>query len=138
MRASLLTIVTYRRRVCLGRIVNAAFEPSPLGRCVASVWTDVTSRHTTVRVHGFQLMPDHLHAVIECVGGGIALPDLVRLFKSTCTREAHRNHHIPATTPLWQRSYHDRWLTSAVAVCRAIRYVEANPSQAAKRRKTSR
>jgi len=134
----LVTFVTAHRRPLLGQIHDGAFVPSVVGRIVEESIEWTGAGPMGARVLAAQCMPDHVHIVVDLRVARAGLGRFVATVKARATREAHRHHHIPATTPLWQRSYHDRWLTSAVAACRAIRYVEANPEQAAERRKTSR
>lgn len=67
-----VTLCTSSRKQVFGRIVgtgpDARMELSDIGRIVFGCWYAIPDHFPHVRVHEMQIMPDHLHAIIELTG----------------------------------------------------------------------
>src|SRR6185437_8831547 len=123
---------------------------SDAGSMVHSVLADLDSWHPRVRIDVFQVMPDHIHAIVvlrrvpatalttqSVTSRGsspreIALPDVVRQIKSLTT--ARYRHAVTLhgwsrfSGRLWQRNYYERIIRDARALANIRRYIRANPS----------
>ena len=77
-------------------------------------------------LHGWVIMPNHVHAVFEPKS---ALPATMRWLKGRTSREANR--HLGRTgLPFWQDESYDHWIRSTGELEDVIAYVENNPVKA--------
>ncbi len=86
-------------------------------------------------VHASAILPDHIHMVIGIHRRRIRV--IVGHLKSKATRELKRQHlWLDEDRPIWGEHGWNIALDSALAVERAIRYVEDNPLKEGKKRQT--
>jgi REP element-mobilizing transposase RayT len=85
------------------------------------------SRAAGLVLHGWVLMPDHLH-LLASLGAGCSLPSAMHRLKSASARAANRA--IGRKGRLWARAYHDRALRRDESVIAVARYIIANPIRA--------
>lgn len=60
-----VTICTYGRRCVLGEIVDGRMLLSELGRVVEDAWAMIPEHFKDTRADVFQVMPNHLHGIVE-------------------------------------------------------------------------
>jgi len=98
-----------------------------MARCVGAAFTDVSQR-LGYRIHACSIMPDHVHLVVG--RHGYRVEQVVRCLKQAATiRLREEGFTITSPSP-WARGLWKVYLNDAVAVRRAIRYVEQNPVNA--------
>jgi len=73
------------------------------------------------RCHGFVLMPDHIHLLIELNETESSLPAVIRLFKGRMSPTLRR------LGMSWQRGYFDRRLREDDSIGVVLRYMLINP-----------
>jgi REP element-mobilizing transposase RayT len=71
-------------------------------------------------------MPNHVHVVVEMVGG--SLSDIVRSWKSFTARKA--NAQLARSGPFWHVDYFDRYMRNEEHLAQTVEYVEQNPVKA--------
>jgi len=126
---------------------------SETGKIVENVWKEIPDHFPTVQVEVFQIMPDHVHGIVEIrdlitqnksnpVGVEYIQPrqrqktkfqhitpnslhSIIRSFKAAVTREAHRK--VSLRWPGWQRSFYDRVIRDEVEHYFIRQYIELNP-----------
>ena len=116
-RAYLLTTVTANRRPW--------FREFRLGRLVVEELRAACDAQRAEWL-AWVLMPDHLHWLL--VLGDATLADLMRQVKSNSARRIRRE--ADASSPVWQRSYHDHAVRRGEDLRRVARYLVANPLRA--------
>jgi REP element-mobilizing transposase RayT len=138
----------------LGRVVDGRMILSETGKIVETDWKEIPDHFPTVRVDVFQIMPDHVHGIVEIrdlnnqnknnpVGAEYIQPrrgeqksefqhatpnslhSIIRSFKAAVTREAHRRTSL--RWPGWQRSFYDRIIRDEVEHYFIRQYIELNP-----------
>jgi len=77
-----------------------------------------------VRLHGYCVMPDHVHIVCSIESEKSDFQAFVRTFKRETSRRAHR---LGCASFAWQRDYWDRFIRVEEDVVEIIKYVLANP-----------
>jgi len=87
----MLTMVIEGRRPLFGRLYrtgdDARIELTPLGNAVRDAWWDIPRYHPQVRILDLQMMPDHLHGIIQVMEQmPYDLSRVVRGFKTGCGR----------------------------------------------------
>jgi putative transposase len=139
-----VTICAHERRCVFGRIVDAKFAPSRLGRIVRECWMAIPEHFPQTGLHEFVIMPNHLHGVVAItpvVGAqhrcalsagdsknGVksgSLGAIVRSFKTIVGRRAHRE--LGWSGPIWQRNYFERVLRDGREFSDTSRYIAENP-----------
>ena len=63
--AYFVTLCTHDRMRVLGRVVNGRMILSETGKIVENVWKEIPDHFPTVQVEVFQIMPDHVHGIVE-------------------------------------------------------------------------
>ncbi len=138
----------------LGRVVDGRMILSETGKIVENYWKEIPDHFPTVRVDAFQIMPDHVHGIVEIrdltsqnknnpVGAEYIQPrrgeqnsefqhvipnslhSIIRSFKAAVTREAHRRASL--RWPGWQRSFYDRIIRDEIEHYFVRQYIELNP-----------
>lgn len=155
-----VTLCTSSRKQVFGRIVgtgpDARMELSDIGRIVFGCWYAIPDHFPHVRLHEMQIMPDHLHAIIELTGTSnkgtlaatlrIAATDaadpyierrngprrgslgaIIGAFKSESTKRANSLNGSMAQR-LWQPNYFERTIREFNGESgRIARYIIENP-----------
>ena len=75
-------------------------------------------------LHGYCLMPDHLHVLLSPSESNIPLSDWLRDFKSFTTHEFVK---LSGKAPLWQRSGYDHICREAETAETVLAYLADNP-----------
>jgi REP element-mobilizing transposase RayT len=130
------------RRCIFGDVVDGQVQLSGLGALVRDRWLQIPLHHPGVETDAFVVMPNHIHGVLRIVEpsgtDGIARPraggptprsigTIVGSFKAGVTRR-HRRSGGPASSPIWQRGYHDHVIRIDHALDRVRQYIAANPA----------
>lgn len=136
----LVTIGTHGRPWVLGQVTRWQMHPSPLGDLVLEQAWGVSRWCPHAAMDCVAVMPNHLHFILVMRGGTFdCAPRLARgpqkasvsmivgQIKSRVTAAAIRKGLWLRSRPLWQRSFHDRWLPDLRALRAARRYLELNP-----------
>lgn len=116
-RPYLVTTPTFNR--------NRLFADDELARIVARK-TLCTDLWRGGRLHGWVLMPDHWHALLDL--GGDDLSNVIRRFKSVTARAI--NVARGCNEPVWQEGFHDHALRKEETIVGVLRFVLANPLRA--------
>src|SRR5260370_11101801 len=61
------TICANYKRSIFGRVSQTSVELSALGRIASECWTAIAFHFARANVHGFMVMPNHMHGIIEIV-----------------------------------------------------------------------
>jgi REP element-mobilizing transposase RayT len=69
--AYFITICVQDKQCMLGRVVDSRMTPSECGQVVQHVWDTLPQRFPTLVLDAFQLMPNHLHAILVIPGTGL-------------------------------------------------------------------
>lgn len=137
-----ITICTQNREHFLGQIdpETALLAPTPIGQVAIDCWAAIPTYFPFVELDAFQLMPDHLHGVLQVCkpltdqtdyqpnqfgpqSGNLA--SIIRGYKSAITQHARINK-IPFG---WQPRFYDRVVRNANELDRIRQYIENNPTQ---------
>ena len=65
------TLCTENFRCLFGNVEREAMVPNAQGKMVEGWLTEIENKFPGVRIDSFQLMPNHLHAIICIMGGGL-------------------------------------------------------------------
>jgi putative transposase len=143
-----VTICVEARRCIFGRINENQTELSGLGSIVREIWNAIPRHFAHVNLHGFVIMPNHVHGLIEiaCQDGAqhaaplqeasAAIPGrpqvkagslsaIVRSFKAAVTLRARKELGWPGE--IWQRNYFERVVRDGQEFSDAARYIAENP-----------
>src|SRR5262249_35164354 len=69
--AYFITICVQDKQCMLGRVVDSRMTLSECGEVVHHVWETLPQRFPTLVLDAFQLMPNHLHAILVIPGTGL-------------------------------------------------------------------
>jgi len=103
-----VTICAHNRECYFGNIDNCKMILNNSGKMVQIVWNEIPKYYNGIKIDAFQIMPNHIHGIIEIdntVGatprgcffangqaqgpaptGGLSLPDVVHRFKTMTTK----------------------------------------------------
>ena len=124
-----ITINTHRFRHTLGTVEDGEFAPNAIGEIVEQAWENTVAKMADVVVGAFQLMPNHLHAVVQLHRTRQPLSRLIGTFKSAVTREVRAAGLWQDKHPFWHRSFHERKIWNDASYRRTVQYVEDNPKK---------
>lgn len=139
-----VTMVTQRRLMLFGEIVDEEMQLNAVGKIAHTCWKAIPVHFPRVEIDEFVVMPNHLHGVIvidenNAVGATHASPlqkrsgpipgslgAIVGAFKSAVTRQISKQFGRLGH-PIWQRNYHDRIIRDEDELHRIREYVHYNP-----------
>jgi len=158
--AYFVTICTRSRMQVFGRIfgtdATARMELNDVGGIVDECWRAIPEHFPHVHLHEMQIMPDHLHAILELdqrhfhgnveaiqwvaatiavngSGPGLngprrgSLAAIIGAFKSETTKRVNRLNDTPGK-PLWQPNFHERAIREYNGEWgRIAQYIAENP-----------
>lgn len=136
----MITLVVKERRPLLGVLkgdgetVPAVVEPTPLGRAVMQSLVDIPKFYPEIVIWTFQLMPDHLHAILfvkERIP--VHLGKVINGFKVGCNR-AYKELVKGELPGLWEDGYNDVILDREGQLQRMKAYIHDNPRRLAIKR----
>ena len=136
-----MTICTEHRKHILAEIYPVGADDSvrpygtfeykltPVGEMVENCIHQIEERQSTIFVHKYVVMPNHIHMVIaiDDTAGGQSRPPLQKIvqgFKSVTTRKCWDY----GRTTLWQRSYYDHIIRSEAEYLQIWQYIDENPA----------
>jgi len=147
-----LTLCTYKHQCFFGEIKNQKMYLNQFGKIVQNVWKSLPDHHP-IKLDQFQIMPNHLHFIIQIRRTGApwcaripkiesqthagaarsapTLGNIIRLFKSTCTKKINRSIRAPRGAPyparLWHRNYYEHIIHHPKSLIRIRQYILNNP-----------
>ena len=140
-----VTINTRKSQALFGVVVNGRMVLSEMGRMAEGCWREIPKHFPHARVDEHVIMPNHMHGLIELIGGeqaiasgrAIARPytlgDVVGAYKAAVSREIGRGGQLPArapaagASPIWHRNYWDVIVQDAQALANIRHYIRLNP-----------
>lgn len=151
--AYFITIVTHNRQCLFGNIIDNEMMLNEFGVLVKNEWLKTGIIRPNIVIDAFVVMPNHLHGIliitdnddgysrgdtlqrvstktIEQFGKPTknSIPTIVRLFKSTTTKQINQLHQTPMQ-PLWQRNYYEHIIRNEVELNRIRQYIIDNPKK---------
>ena len=134
-----VTIVTHKRRVLFGDVVDDKMQLNETGQLVVDVWEWLAARHSHVELDSYVVMPNHLHGIIvidDHRGGDSriaptkhkSLGRLVGMFKTVTTKQVNLAQGTPGQR-LWQRNYYERVIRNDEEWNWVREYIAGNPTQ---------
>ena len=116
-----ITINTYKKSKYFGQIINNEMVCNRYGDIVLEEKDNIFDSNT-IDIVCFQLMPNHLHMIVEFkVNGAIKLKNAVSYFKSYLTRK------VKDINPLWSRGFYDRVIRDEKEFENVYKYILNNP-----------
>lgn len=150
-----VTICTENRENLFGEIVDGKMILNIVGNMIEKLWNKIPERFDTVELDKFQIMPNHVHMVIQIVGAGfiparnnpareqtrattrvapttVVLGDIIGAFKSLTTHEyilnIKNNGWKPFDKRLFQRNYYEHIIRTENDLNKIREYIINNPS----------
>ena len=141
-----VTICAGQRRCILSRINRQQVELTQLGHIARESWITIPLHFPRFNLHSFVIMPNHMHAIIEIAGTGLAqhaaplrgkehggfhgvqagsLSAIVRSFKAEVSRRGR--DELSWDGRIWQPNYFDRVKRGGREFSDASRYIQENP-----------
>lgn len=145
--AYFVTMCIQNRECRLGKIVDNKMILNDAGTMIRSVFEEIPQSYPSAGIEIYQIMPNHVHAIIyvgkgpcACPSGqgqprGVAptlsLPDIIHRFK-TLTTKRYMDHVIqrnwqPFLKKLWQRNYFEHIIRDESEFDRLYEYIVNNP-----------
>lgn len=144
-----ITICTQNRIHQFGEIQDGKMILNANGYLIESIWKDLAVRYTTVILHTFVIMPNHIHGIIQINRdngvGATALPrpetdltegrgrthaptigNIVAAFKSISTKKYNEKNDVPGFK-LWQRNYFEHVIRNDKSYQLISNYIVTNP-----------
>jgi len=139
-----VTICAHQNLCIFGDVQNSSVRLTPQGDLVGEHWQAIPSHFPNAKLHGFVVMPSHLHGLIELSGKPTSpiaeigrrrfdsdavpansLPAIVRSFKAIVARRAHQE--LGFKGELWHRNYFERIIRDGREFANATQYITDNP-----------
>ncbi|HBI17622.1 MAG TPA: hypothetical protein DDY52_05800 [Candidatus Moranbacteria bacterium] len=142
-----ITICLKDRKHSFGKIVNEKMILGEIGKITQKFWQEIPNHFPFVTLDEYQIMPDHLHGIIEiscnqintvetqhcCVSKSNtfyqiksgSLPVIIRSFKSIVTKTVNINFSNLKFN--WQSGFYDRIIRNEIELNKIREYIQNNP-----------
>ncbi len=149
-----VTLCAHRRECLFGRIDAGPMILCPFGQIIAEEWRRTPEVRKEIRLGSYQIMPNHLHAVVFIEGGDgtratgrsplpapkesmvatkrphgpgrRTLGALVGGFKASTTKRINAARGL-SNPPTWQRNYPEHVIRNESKLERIAQYIRENP-----------
>ncbi len=143
-----VTICTYERKCLFGNVVNQEMVLSKEGEIAKDEWIKTQTIRPNVNLDEFVIMPNHIQGIIilnemdDNCGRGTSqraptmekfgnpthnsIPTIVRLFKSSATKQIKTIHHSNEIA-VWQRGYYEHIIRDEIELNNIRAYIINNP-----------
>jgi len=128
-----VTVCTHDSVPLLASRQDLEMRVSPAGLMVSAWWSELGRRFSEATPLEIEVMPDHIHGIIELDSGrtGPALPGVLGWFKSMTTNEYIRGVRAARwpsfSRKLWQRGYYEHVVRDEDDLARVREYMHDNP-----------
>ena len=147
-----VTLCTQGRKCLFGDVVDGEMRLNAYGQIIQDEWLRTSAVRHEAESDAFQVMPNHLHAIVVITGGAPStvgatgrsplqaehqpphgpakrsLGSLVAGFKSGATKNINQRRGTPGA-PVWQRSYYDHVIRNEADLNRIRQYILDNPAK---------
>lgn len=133
-----ITICTQNRKCLFGNIIDnkMVLNNIGIGKMIKNNW-EFLPKYFPVGLDEYQIMPNHIHSIINIVGAGLSRPTLgqiIAYFKYQTTKQINARYQTGAkTAPLqefnkiWQRNYYEHVVRNESELLKIREYVKLNP-----------
>jgi len=142
-----ITICIHNRECLFGEIENGEMVLNEIGIIANKYWMEIPNHYTQVTLHEHIVMPNHLHGIIEIVGGysgvgkchGISLRErqfakpiagsvstIINQYKSAVKRWCNTNN---CQWFQWQSRFHDHIIRNEQSYQTISNYIINNPAK---------
>ena len=136
-----ITVCTNNRECMFGNIINGKMKLNKYGKIIQNVWQSLPQHHS-VKLDGFQIMPNHVHFVINIVGARFPRPNagssrpqsgssrptlgqIVAYFKYQSTKQINILRQTPGKR-LFQRNYYEHVIRNHQSLNEIREYIKNN------------
>ena len=145
--AYFVTICAYNRECLFSEIKDGILILNKYGEIAKDEWERTGRIRPNIVIDHFVIMPNHLHGIIIIDGVGAhcnvplqvteqtekfgcstknSIPTIVKLFKSTTTKQINELRNIPGAV-VWQRNYYEHVIRDDAELNRIRQYIMENP-----------
>ena len=140
--AYFITICAYKRQCLFAKAKHgsslffeddqsSAFTLTEYGIIAKNQLKTLSERYSNVKIGGYAIMPNHIHAIIileEAAGASPrpTLSDVICAYKSLTKRECNK---IKPISKLFQNSFYDHVIRNEVDYSEVLKYIEENPAK---------
>ncbi|MCP4614774.1 MAG: transposase [Planctomycetes bacterium] len=140
--AYFVTICTRNKESLFGNVTDGKMQLEKAGLLVESLWLETATIRNDISLDEYVVMPNHIHGIIiinrrgtlqraptqESFGSPTldSIPTIIRLFKSTVTKQINIIRHTPRS-PVWQRGYYEHVIRNRQSLAKIRKYIINNP-----------
>jgi len=143
-----VTICSHQRERLFGDVVDGVMVINKFGDIVNSEWIRTAQLRHYITLDEFVVMPNHIHGIININIDGVgahgnvplhkpqiekfgkstknSIPTIVKLFKSTITKQINEIRHSPGVH-IWQKNYYEHIIRDEIDLNRIRQYIQNNP-----------
>jgi len=138
-----ITICTHGWGNLFGNIVKGEMRLNEYGKIVENEWIKTGKMCLNVLLDEYIIMPNHIHGIIIIIDDGRgtlqraptverfgkpvsnSIPTIVRLFKSTTTKQINQIRKMPRAS-VWQRNYYEHVIRNEDKLNKLRYYIQTN------------
>jgi REP element-mobilizing transposase RayT len=153
--AYFVTICIHKKEILLGEIIEGQMVLNEYGELIRTEWLKTAQMRENILLDEFVVMPNHFHCIIVIAdkGRGVlqyapngrstlqraptareqfgkpvsnSIPTIVRLFKSTTTKQINQIRRSPGDA-VWQRNYYEHIIRDEDDLIQIQEYIVNNP-----------
>jgi len=138
-----ITICCHNRLCLFGDVVGGMMILNDAGKNADDCWMEIPAHFPNVTLHEYVIMPNHVHGIIELIGGGVGVKNIsplhrhprspsktigsiVRGYKIGVTKWFRNNTDVQN---VWQRNYYDHIIRDENSFEKISAYIRNNPSK---------
>ncbi|WP_445768084.1 transposase [Rheinheimera sp.] len=129
-----LTICCYQKQAVFGDVCQQQVQLNCFGEIAKKHWLNLTEQYSSIKLHEFVIMPNHMHGIIEITAqqpatiGNTVLGQIIRSYKASVT-SAIRHKTQSQQYAVWQRNYYEHIIRSEASLLAITQYIRDNPKK---------
>nr|WP_281347644.1 transposase [Marinicella rhabdoformis] len=103
-----------------------------LGEVAQAQWLGLESRYPQIKCHAHQIMPNHMHGILELhnsVKSELQLSQVIGAYKSLTHKYGRAFFLEKKLAKLWQPNFYEHVIRNDKAFQAITEYIETNPAQ---------
>jgi len=127
-----ITICCKQFRPLFGEVDDGIMVLNNFGIVADQQWQALPKRFSQVCCHVHQIMPNHMHGILEIHNTTVAKPQLGQIigaYKSLTYKHCREISNTAPLRKLWQPNYYEHVIRNEKAYEKISQYIETNPAQ---------
>jgi putative transposase len=127
-----ITICCKQFKPLFGQVIDDGMVLNQFGHVADEQWLALPERYKQVCCHSHQIMPNHMHGILEIYNSSTSnqqIGQIIGSYKSLTYKHCREQSHESDLGKIWQPNYYEHVIRNQAAFEKISQYIETNPEQ---------